>query len=58
MSRDSYINNNRKGISAPRSNPEMKSLWDFASQSSPITDQAQAVGHLQKGKLLDVAFPR
>jgi hypothetical protein len=35
------FNNDRKGLSAARSNPEMKSLWDLASQTSLVADHGK-----------------
>lgn len=36
----------------------LMSLWDLASQSSPIADHVKKLGHLQEGHLQALAFPR
>ena len=48
-----------KSVSGVRSNPEAKSLGDLSSQRSHIfLSPCKKVGHLQKGHLLALAFPR
>jgi hypothetical protein len=50
-------NNDRKGMSAARSSPGMKSLEDPVPQTTPTTAM-KTVSHLQKTHLLAITFPR